>query len=103
MRIAPQVMIVQDKVKNRIGIVAAKPVAPIVSISAVLGLARHHVDFSCIGIDANIATPHVNTLLVSCCGDVASTTSVGQIDPMVEPIDKAIDPVLLVAESKTSK
>ena len=88
MGIATQIMIVQDKVENWIRIVTAKPVAPIVSVSAVLGLARYHVDLSCIRIDADIATPHINSLLVSYSGNFASAASVGQIDPMVQSVNQ---------------
>ena len=41
--------------KDRIWIVATKPVAPIIAVSTILGLPRNRFDTVCIGSDPNIA------------------------------------------------
>src|SRR5260370_35864775 len=97
MRIAAQIVILQDEMIHGIAIVAAEPVAPIVATLAVLSLARLRLEGAVIGPKAKIATADANHLTSLGGFDLAAAAAVGSVTPVVQSPDDTVQAMLRLA------
>ncbi len=106
-RIASQVVIGQDVMPERMGILRAEPVAPVVPVATELGRATLGFDFAGVGPEAEIATADGGFRLrpggsSDGVGSVfAVVTAGGDIDPVVEAPAQAVGAELLIALAET--
>ena len=85
MRIAAQIMVGENVLEDRIGIVAAEPIAPVISISTELRLSGLRVDETGVGTYSNVAAADLRLHSASFRRDLAAAVAVGQINPIVQP------------------
>ena len=85
MGIAAEVVIREGKVPSRPRVVAAEPVAPIIPVAAVLGLAGLGIVLAGVRPDAQIAAVHVHTLAALGGSNASRAIAVADVDPMIQP------------------
>ena len=83
--IAAHIAIAQDVVPGRIGVVAAEPIAGIVTAAAVLRAARLGVDLTGPRVVTEIAALNVDDLPSARRTNLAVAIAVGEIEPVIEP------------------
>ena len=75
----------------------AKPVAPVVAATAKLGLPFHQFKFAGVGFESQIVPAQIGRLARGGGPDGAAAAAVGCVDPVVEPVFEAVDPMLLIS------
>ena len=97
-RVAPDVVVGEDVVPAPVRVVVAEPVAPVVAVAAVLGLAALGLELAGIGAKPEIAAADRRwSLPVFMRPHVAAAIAVGTVDPAVQAQLEAVEPMLLVA------
>src|SRR4029077_860229 len=97
MRVAAQIVIVQNKVIHGIAVIAAEPVAPIIPALAVLSLPRLRLEDAVIGPKTKIAAADADHLACLLRLDAAAAVAVGAVKPVVQTPDEAVEPMLRIA------
>ena len=97
MRVAAEIVIAENEVPHRIRVVAAEPVAPVVSTASELRLPGLGIDEPGVRLDSEIPAADVDRLAGFRRADCSTAVSVGTVDPVVQAPGKSVDPVLLVA------
>src|SRR5690349_8274244 len=95
-------MVFQHKLIHRIGVVAPKPVSPVVHGVAILRLAGFGLDQALIRANAEIAAADVDRLPGLEGADGAAAVAVGAVDPVVQAPEQPIGAVLLVSFAKAA-
>ena len=80
---------------------SAEPVAPVVAVAAILRLAADQVQLAGVRADAQVVPAQVHDLARFQRFHAAAAVAVGEIEPVVQPPHRPIDPVLLVAFDKS--
>src|SRR5438270_2331531 len=83
--------------EQRVAVVAAEPVAPVVALAAEFALARDGFDQSLIRFDAEVAAVEVDALSGLERLGMSAAPAVGAVEPAVEAPPQAVDPELRVA------
>ena len=101
-RVATYIVVGQNVMPERVTILNAKPVSPIVSGPAELGGPALRVDFPRVGSNSKVAAAdlvfgsglvRIDSAVLAIAGVVAST---GAIDPVVQATSQSIDTQLLI-------
>src|SRR5262249_25621439 len=100
--IAANVLVGQDVVIQRIAVVVAKPIAPIVAAAAILRYPGLCIDQALVGSNAQIAAAEIDRLTRLDRLYPAAALSIGAVDPIVQAPYQAVDAMLLVAFEKPS-
>ena len=103
MGVAAEIMVAEDEVPHRVRVVAAEPIAPVVSTASELRLSRLGIDAAGVRLDPKIATADVDRLAGFRRTDCSTAVPVGTVDPVVQAPGKPVDPVLLVAFDESLK
>ena len=102
-RISPQVTFFERIVPERVRIVAAKPVPPVVAAAPKLRVPHQQLDLARIRRDTKIPPAHVHGPLGFRRGDLSAALPIRQMHPTVERPLEAVREMLLVAFGEPAK
>src|SRR5438128_11693793 len=92
----------QEVVPEQGRVFVAEPVVPVVTMTAELRLALDDLKRAGVGLEAEIVAAEVRRLSRQLGTDVPAAAAVGGINPIVEPVFKTVDPMLLISWIETS-
>src|SRR5688500_11695092 len=100
MQVAAKVALLERVMPDGIRIVAAKPVSPVVAVSAHLALARDQFNAAIVGRDSEIPLTDFEHLILFRRRNLSAAVAVGHVQPAIETPLEAICQVLLIADAE---